>query len=81
MMVAMGNVDCGVMVWIVGWWPWECWPWGGGVENGMVAMGNIGHKGVVMASGMMVAMGNVGHGMVVWTIGWWPWGIWAISRW
>ena len=36
MMVAMGNVDCGVVVWIMGWWPWECWPWGGGVGNGMM---------------------------------------------
>ena len=37
----------------------------------MVAMGNIGHKLVVMADGMMVAMGMLGHGVVVWKMGWW----------
>ena len=39
------------------------------MENGMVAMGMLGHKLVVMADGMMVAMGNVGHGVVVWKMG------------
>ena len=41
------------------------------MKNGMVAMGNIGHKGVVMASGMMVAMGMLG---IRWWCGKWDGG-------
>ena len=35
-------------------------------------MGNVGHRLVVMANGMMVAMGNVDDGVVVWPMGWRP---------